>query len=64
MKFLIRIQIDWFGIFAKISKSGLKHIKSIQIQRKAIGTIEKLKKYVKNVKVKIKIDIGLNQVLE
>ena len=32
--------------------------------RKAIGTIEKLKQYVKNIKAKIKIDIGLKAILE
>jgi len=32
--------------------------------RKAIGTIEKLKRYVKNIKAKIKMDIGLKPALE
>ena len=32
--------------------------------RKAIGTIEKLKQYVKNIKRKIKLDISLNPALE
>ena len=32
--------------------------------RKAIGTIEKLKQYVKNIKNKIKLDIGLKPALE
>jgi len=32
--------------------------------RKALGTIEKLKKYVKNIKAKIKMDISLKPVLE
>ena len=32
--------------------------------RKAFGTIEKLKRYIKNIKAKIKIDIGLKPALE
>ena len=32
--------------------------------RKAIGTIEKLKQYVNNIKNKIKLDIGLKPALE
>ena len=32
--------------------------------KKAIGTLEKLKQYVKNIKNKIKLDIGLNPALE
>ena len=32
--------------------------------RKAIGTLDKLKKYIKNIKNKIKFDIGLNPALK
>ncbi len=32
--------------------------------KKAIGTIEKLKQYVKHIKTKIKLEIGLNPALE
>ena len=32
--------------------------------KKAIGTLEKLKQYIKNIKNKIKFDISLNPVLE
>jgi len=32
--------------------------------RKAIGTLEKLKQYIKNIMSKIKLDIGLNPALE
>ena len=32
--------------------------------KKAIGTLEKLKAYIKNIKNKIKLDISLNHALE
>ncbi len=43
----------------------MDELNQFKTQRKtAIGTIEKLKNYIKNIKLKIKNDVGLNPALE
>jgi len=54
---LERLGIDGFTWIDELNQFKTKG-------KKAIGTLEKLKQYIKNIKNKIKLDIGLNPALE